>query len=134
MFITTRHRPVKFCTVKRVLDNIPDLTVVKCVYDRVFLLCSKMARKILSQSCQMAKKNLPYCCPHLFFDKQLGFRMQRSVPNDYLNLFPDNCAQSVVPARIKHFLPTTPGRTKSSPDQEHSRKSIFVSQLAMFNM
>ena len=32
------------------------------------------------------------------------------------------------------FLPTTPGRTKSSPDQENSRKGIFVRQLAMFNM
>ena len=32
------------------------------------------------------------------------------------------------------FLPTTPGRTKSSPDQENSRKGIFVRPLAMLNM
>ena len=26
--------------------------------------------------------NLPYCCPHLFFEKQFGFTMRCSVPKD----------------------------------------------------
>ena len=38
IFITARYRSVKFCTLSRVLDHIPDLTEVKCVYDWVFLL------------------------------------------------------------------------------------------------
>ena len=61
---SSRHDIVMFSSALLwVLDHIPDLTQVKCVYDRVFLLCSNMARKILSQSkcdidCQITSNNI----------------------------------------------------------------------------
>ena len=99
--ITARHRPVKCYTVKRVLDHIPDLTEVKRVYDGVFLLCSKMAGKILSQSSQLATNKPTILLPASVLRKAIqvhdaAFRSQ--------GLFPDNCAQSVVPGRIKYFF------------------------------
>ena len=66
--------------------------------DRVFLLCSKMARKILSQSSQMATNK-----PTMLL---LASVLRKTIPVHDAAVssqgsFPDNCAQSVVPARIK---------------------------------
>ena len=85
-----------------VLYHIPELTEVKCVCDkncdRVFLLCSKMVRKILSQSSQMAT-NKPTMLL-LASVLRTAIRVHDAAVSSQ-GSFPDNCAQSVVPARIK---------------------------------
>ena len=79
------------------LDHIPYLTEVKCVYDRVFLLCSKMARKILSQSSQMATNKSTLLLPASVLRKAIRVH---DAPFSSRGLFPDNCAQSVVTERL----------------------------------
>ena len=68
----------------------------------MFLLRSKMARKILAQSSQMAEEET---CTILLPTSILrkAIRVQDAVFS-FQASFPDNCAQSVVPGRIKYFF------------------------------
>ena len=117
---------------KRVLDHFPDLTEEKGIRDRVFLVCSRMARKIISQSNDTPEEEsrilllAASILRKALRDHNAAFCFQGS--------FPDNCAESAVPARIKYFFRQLLEGPKSSPDQDNSRKILSVSQLTMLNM
>ena len=87
---------------KRVLDHFPDLTEEKGVRDRVFLVCSRMARKIISQSNQTREEEsrilllAASILRKALRDHNAAFRFQGSLP--------ENCAESAVPASIKYLF------------------------------
>ena len=68
--------------------------------------------------------------PHLFFEKQFGFTMQRSVSKDHFATI----VHSQLYRHRLHISSEDSWKDNSSPDKDNSRKSISVRQLTMLNM
>lgn len=116
----------------RVLEHFPNLTEEKGIRDRVFIVCSKTARRIISDATQTPDeeaRTLLMAASILrkaVFDHDTTFKFDGSFPN--------GCEESSVPQRIKYFFRQLLAGPKSSPEQENSRKILSVSQLAMLNI
>lgn len=117
---------------ERVLEHFPDLTEEKGIRDRVFIICSKTARKIITEATQTPDEEVrtllmaASILRKSVLDHDTAFRFDGSFPN--------GCEESSVPQRIKYFFRQLLAGPKSSPEQDNSRKILSVSQLAMLNM
>eukprot|EP00745_Piridium_sociabile_P034702 TRINITY_DN5991_c0_g1_i12.p2 TRINITY_DN5991_c0_g1~~TRINITY_DN5991_c0_g1_i12.p2 ORF type:complete len:424 (-),score=75.51 TRINITY_DN5991_c0_g1_i12:2994-4265(-) len=115
-----------------VLEHFPNWTEEKGIRDRVFIICSKAARKIISNATQTPDeeaRTLLMAASILrkaVLDHDTAFRFDGS--------FPSGCEESSVPQRMKYFFRQLLAVPKSSPEQENSRKILSVSQVAMLNM
>ena len=125
---TVNHTSLK----ERALKHFPNLTEEKGIRFRVFIICSKTAKKVISDATQTPDEEARtllmvasiLCKADL--DHDTTFRFD--------GLFPNGCKESSVPQRIKYFFCQLLTGPKSSPEQENSRKILSVSQLAMLNM
>lgn len=117
---------------ERILEHFPSLTEEKGIRDRVFIICSKTARKVISDATQTPDEEAhtllmaASILRKAVVDHDTVFKFDGSFPN--------GCEESSVPHRIKYFFRQFLAGPKSSPEQENSRKILSVSQLAMLNM
>ena len=87
-------------------------------------------RYYLNQVKWQKRKYVPYCCPHIFFEKQFGFTMRRSVSKDHFTTI----VHSQLCRHGLNIYSEDSWKDKSWPDIENSRKSISVRQLTMLNI
>ena len=117
---------------ERVLEHFPDLTEEKGIRDRVFLVYSETARKIISDACQTPEEEshtlllAASILRKAVFDHETTFKFEGS--------FPSGCEESAVPPRLKYFFRQLLAGPKSSPAKDNSRMVLSVSQLAMMSM
>lgn len=117
---------------ERILQHFPNLTEEKGIRNRVFLICSKTARKVISDACHTPDEEsrilllAAAILRKTVLDHDTTFKFKGS--------FPSGCEESAVPTRLKYFFRQLLVGPKSSPEQDNSRKVLSVSQLAMLNM
>jgi len=115
-----------------VLEHFPNLTEEKGIRDRVFIICSTTARKIISAAAQTPDEEAhtllmaASILRKAVLDHDTAFRFD--------GLFPYGCEESSVPQHMKYFFRQLLVGPKSSPEQDNSRKILSVSQVAMLNM
>ena len=117
---------------KTVLKHFPNLTEEKGTHDRVFIFCSKTARKIISVASQTPEEET-----HTLLMAASILRkavLNHDTPFRFDGSFPKDCEESSVPQRMKYFFRHLLSGPKSSPEQENSREILSVSQMAMLNM
>lgn len=116
----------------RILEQFPDLTEEKGVRNRVFLVCSETARKVISDACHTPEEEsrillmAASILRKAVLDHDTSFTFRGS--------FPAGCEESAVPPRLKYFFRQLLAGPKSSPAKNNSRPVLTVSQLAMLNM
>ncbi len=117
---------------KRVLENFPHLTEEKLIRNRVFLVCSEEARKIISSASQTPEEELRtlLMAASILRKAVLG----HDTVFNFMGLFPEGCEKFAVPVRLKYFFRQLLHGPKSSPMQDNSRAVLSMSQLTMLNI
>lgn len=117
---------------KRVLENFPHLTEEKGIRNRVFLVCSEEARKIISSASQTPEEELRtlLMAASILRKAVLG----HDTVFNFMGLFPEGCEEFAVPVRLKYFFRQLLHGPKSSPMQDNSRAVLSMSQLTMLNI
>jgi len=115
-----------------VMENFPDFTEEKGIRNRVFFLCSKTARNIVSDAIQTPEEKLrklllaASILRKAVVDHETKFTFKGS--------FPEECEESAVPSEIQYFFRHLLEGPKCSLSDNNSRRVLSVSQVAMFNM
>lgn len=117
---------------KRVLENFPHLTEEKGIRNRVFLVCSEEARKIISSASQTPEEELRtlLMAASILRKAVLG----HDTVFNFMGLFPEGCEEFAVPVRLKYFFRQLLHGPKSSPMQDNSRAVLSMSQLTILNI
>ncbi len=117
---------------KRVLEHFPYLTEEKGIRNRVFLVCSETARKIISSASQTPEEE-----SHTLLMAASILRkvvLGHDTAFNFKGLFPEGCEESAVPVRLKYFFRQLLHGPKSSLMQDISRAVLSTSQLTMLNI
>ena len=115
----------------RVLEYFPNMTAEKGVRDRVFIVCSKVARQIISSASKTPDEEARTLLSAASILREAVFDHDAFK---FDGLFPHGCEESCVPQRMKYFFRQLLAGPKSSPDEDNSRKVLSVSQVAMLNI
>ena len=91
----------------RLNEHFPDLTEKKGILDRVFIICSKAARKVISDATQSPdeKARTLLMAPSIL----------RNAVLVYDTAFPNGCKESSLPQRIQYLFRQFLAGPKSSP-------------------
>jgi len=107
---------------KKVLEYFTNLTKEKGIRGLVFIVCSKIARKIISDATQTPDDEAhtllmtASILRKAVLDLDTAFKFGGSFPNC--------CEESSVPKRMKYFFRQLIRGYKSSPEQANSRKIL----------
>lgn len=115
-----------------ILKNFPELREEKGVRDRVFIMCSTTARKIISDSSQTPDEEA-----HTLLMAASILRnavLNHETPFTFDGSLPSGCEETSVPQKMKYFFRHLLMGPKSSPDEDNSRQTLSVSQVTMLNM
>ena len=115
-----------------ILEYFPNLTEEKGIRDRVFIVCSKTARKIISDASQTPDEETRTLLLAASILRKAVLNHDTAFKFD--GSFPNVCEESAVPQRMKYFFRQLLAGPKSLPKEDNSRKILSVSQMAMLNM
>ena len=114
---------------KTVLQHFPHMTTEKGIRNRVFIVCSKTAKKIISDATQTPDEEARILVMEASILRKAVFYHDSAFSFDCS--ISDESEESSCPQRIKYFFRQLLTEPKSSPEQENSRKIISVCQIAM---
>ena len=127
------HKTVNCTRLKeRVLEHFPHLTEERGIRNRVFLLCSETARKIISSASQTPEEELRTLLVAASILRKAV--LDHDTAFNFKGSFPEGCEASAVPIRLKYFFRQLLHGPKSSPMQDNSRAVLSMSQLTMLNI
>jgi len=113
-------------------EHFPNLTEEKGIRNRVFIVCSETARKIISDATQTPDGEARTLLMAASILRKAVLNHETAFKFD--GSFPKGCEESSVPERMKYFFRQLLLGLKSSPEETNSRKILSVSQVAMLNM
>jgi len=113
-------------------EHFPNLTEEKGIRNRVFIVCSETARKIISDATQTPDEETRTLLMAASILRKPVLNHDTAFKFD--GSFPKGCEESSVPERMKYFFRQLLLGLKSSPEETNSRKILSVSQVAMLNM
>ena len=128
--ISTKVNPTRL--EEAVLEHFPDLTEEKGTRNRVFLICSKFARKIISDAARTPEEE----SRALLLAASV---LRKAVANHdtcfkFAGSFPKHCQESSIPPQVMYFFRHLLGGPKSAQGDDNNKNVLYVSQIAMFNM
>ena len=102
---------------KTVLQHFPNMTAEKGIRNRVFIVCSKTARKMISDATQTPDEESRTLLMVASILRKAVFHNNNTFCFD--GSFPYKCQESSVPQRMKYFFSQLLIEPKSSPEQEN---------------
>ena len=114
------------------LEQFPDFTEEKGRRNRVYLICSKTARKIISEAVQAPEEESRALLLAASILRKAV--VEHDSKFSFNGSFPERCEETAVPSKLKYFSRQVLLGPKSSPIDDNSRKVLSVSQITMLNM
>ena len=114
------------------LTTFPKYDSRERIQNRVFIVCSKTTKKIISDATQTPHEEARTLLMAASILRRTAFDHYSAFSFD--GSFPDIFEESPVSHRMKYFFRQLLTGLKSSSGQENSRKIISVCQIAMLNI